>query len=302
MSMPLRGSKRIDAAVASTEVQGLRRVFDRPHWDDGPRSTVLSCEDVEVAFGGVVALSKLTFEVIERDIVAVVGPNGAGKTTMLNAVCGMLSKAKGTIHLMGEPVLGRPPERLVAAGIGRSFQNPPLLDTESVLDNVLLGDHVRLGYTMADQIFRRGRVKKREDDARERARGLLGFLGLSAVQDKRAGSLPYGTRKLIDIARALASGPHLLLLDEPTSGLDMEERGAVARALVEIHRAAPVSILIVEHHMDIVRSIAHKVVALQSGKVAVQGSVDDVMNSAAFQESMLGQTKPVPLDPKAGVP
>lgn len=287
---------------ASVGQQGLRRVFAPSVESRGTLDTVLSFEEVEVAFGGVVALSKLTFDVTERDIVAVVGPNGAGKTTMLNAACGMLGKVKGEIRFMGEPVLGTAPEKLVAAGIGRSFQNPPLLDTEPVMENVLLGDHSQLSYTMVDQIFRRGRVKKQEAEAAERAVELLRFLGLANVQDHLAGSLPYGMRKLIDIARALVSGPQLLLLDEPTSGLDAEERVAVAKALVEIHQALPISILIVEHHMDIVRSIAHKVVALQSGRVAVQGSAHDVLSSDAFQASMMGLTKPEPHEPDRAQP
>jgi ABC-type branched-subunit amino acid transport system ATPase component len=290
----VREQLQVNSGHPANTGRDLDLVFDG-RASEGYDGCVLSFVGVKVAFGGVAALSGLTFDISPHSIVAVVGPNGAGKTTMLNAACGMLSKAQGDIRLMGEPILGKSPERIVRAGIGRSFQHPPLLDSESVLENVLVGDHIRLHYRMADQIWRRSRVNREEAAARDRAHIILKFLGLQDLTDHPVGGLPYGTRKLIDIARAVASGPHLLLLDEPTSGLDSEEREAVAKALTAIHRAAPVSILLVEHHMDIVRNVADGVIALEAGKVSAQGTVQEVLDSEAFQQSMVGgQTKLTP--------
>ncbi|ASW55647.1 ABC transporter ATP-binding protein [Plantactinospora sp. KBS50] len=265
----------------------LGAIFDRPPLSaDHP---ALSFRDVRARFGGVQALAGVTFDVRRHDVVAVIGPNGAGKSTLLNAVSGLLHEhVSGQILFDGEPMLGEPATRIAARGVGRSFQDPPLVDSESVLENVLLGAHLRLAYRMGDQIWRRGLVRRREAEARERAVSILEFTGLAHLRHDRVGGLPYGTRKLIDIARALFSGPRVLLLDEPTSGLDPEEQRAVGKLLTELHRATPVTLLLVEHHLDVVRAVANRVVGLQSGAVLVAGSPDEVLDSAAFRDAVIG--------------
>jgi len=271
----------------TTSADWLAEIFDAP--PPSPDGPLLSLRDLRAQFGGVRALAGVTFDVRAHDVVAVVGPNGAGKSTLLNAVSGLLhDNLEGQIHFQGRPVLGLSPTRVAALGFGRSFQDPPLVDGETVLENVLLGAHLRLGYRMADQLWRRGLVKRREAEARERALSILDFTGLGGLTHAKVGGLPYGTRKLIDIARALISGPRVLLLDEPTSGLDPDEQRAVGRLLAELHRATPVTVLIVEHHMDVVRTVATRVVGLQSGAVLVAGTPDEVLDSAAFRTALVG--------------
>lgn len=245
---------------------------------------MLSFCDVDVTFGGVKALRGVTFDVRAREFTAVIGPNGAGKSTMLNAISGLIREyAKGEILIEGSSMLGKAPVQIARTGVGRSFQNPPLIDTATVLENVMLGEHLRLGYRMGDQIWRRRRVRRLESEAERRALTILEFIELSDLRHQPVGSLPYGTRKLIDIARAVVAGPKLLLLDEPTSGLDAEEQSAVGQILLELHQATLVTILIVEHHMHVVRSIASRVIGLESGSVVAIGTPEEVLNSEAFQ-------------------
>jgi branched-chain amino acid transport system ATP-binding protein len=261
-------------------------VTETTHGDAQP---LLSIRDLTVLFGGVRALSEVTFDVNRGDVVAVVGPNGAGKSTMLNSISGLVrDNAEGGISFEGNQVLGHSPVSIVRAGVGRSFQDPPLIDTESVLENVLLGAHARSSYGIGAQMFRRGHVRRLEAEATERAESILDFVGLAAFRDRPVAGLPYGRRKLIDIARAILAGPKLLLLDEPTSGLDGDEQKAVARLLNELHRTTPVTILLVEHHMDIVRSIASTVIGLAVGAIVATGTPGEVLDSAEFRSVIVG--------------
>ena len=192
-------------------------------------------------------------------------------------------------------MLGKSPVKIARAGVGRCFQNPPMIDSESVLENVLLGDHLRLGYWMSDQFWHRNRVKRLEREAVQRVMTVLEFMGLSEYRDERVGDLSYGTRKLIDIARSTVGGPKLLLLDEPTSGLDKEEQITVSRVVSELHRTTPMTILIVEHHMEVVRNVSDRVVGLDSGSVAIVGTSDEVLGSEVFQ-LLDSKTKPATTD------
>jgi branched-chain amino acid transport system ATP-binding protein len=265
----------------------LESIFDGPSMSDG--HPALSLRQVGARFGGVAALSEISFDVQAHDVVAVVGPNGAGKSTLLNAISGLVrDNVTGQILFGGEPMHGKSPSQIAALGVGRSFQDPPLIDTETVMENVLVGAHLRLDYRMGDQIWRRRRVREREADAMRRAAAILEFANLSDVRNLKVGALAYGKRKLIDVARALISGPRVLLLDEPTSGLDPDEQKAVGRLLTELHRATPTTILMVEHHMDVVRTVANKVLGLQSGSVLVSGTPDEVLDSAAFRSAIVG--------------
>ena len=272
---------------AEASAEWLRSIFDRPPMaGDGP---VLSFQNVGARFGGVTALSAVTFDVAAHDVVAVIGPNGAGKSTLLNTLSGLIrDNVTGEILLGGQSTRNSSSAKIASLGVGRSFQDPPLLDSETVMENVLLGAHLRLGYRMGDQIYRRRRVRSRELEARERATAILEFAGLAHVSDEKVGGLAYGVRKLIDIARALISGPHVLLLDEPTSGLDPDEQQAVGRLLTELHHATPVTILVVEHHMDVVRTVATKVVGLQSGSILATGTPHEVLDSELFRAAIVG--------------
>jgi branched-chain amino acid transport system ATP-binding protein len=248
---------------------------------------VLRLEDVSVRFGGVQALSKVSFEVDQHDVVAIVGPNGAGKSTLLNAV-GNLVRATGRIRFFDRDILGVPAARIAHGGIGRSFQDPQLVDDYTVLENVMCGAHLTLGYGLADQVFRPWVVARAERETARKARVLLEFVGLDGVANHEAGSLSYGARKRTDIARAMLSGPRLLLLDEPSSGLDSAERANLQATLVELREQSLVTAIIVEHHMDLVRSVANQVVGMQAGEVLLTGNPTEVLDSETFREAIVG--------------
>ncbi len=252
----------------------------------------LALRDVSVHFGGVAALSEVSIEVAAGEVVAVVGPNGAGKSTLLNAVSGLLGdRVSGTVQLGGRDVRGLSATRIARLGVGRSFQDPPLLDTEAALTNVLSGQHLRLGYPMADQLLRPRRVKRLEQEAADRAAATLDFVGLGHLAGQPVAGLAYGTRKLIDIARAIVAEPGLLLLDEPTSGLDRDEQQAVARMLTQLHRRSSLAVLIVEHHMEVVRSVATTVIGLHSGSVLMVGKPSEVLDSQEFLDAVTGRVR-----------
>jgi len=245
---------------------------------------------LSVAFGGLRALTDVSASVGARQIVAVVGPNGAGKTTLLNAVCGLVPKASGEVRHYGREVTMARPVRIARGGVGRSFQDPRLIDSVSVLDNVLCGAHATIGYSVADQVLRRIKVGRRERQARAEARDLLGLLGLAHLADLDAGRLAYGSRKMVDIARSAISRPSVLLLDEPSSGLDRAERGRIEEMLLLIHQEFEIPLLVVEHHMDLVRAVAHRVLGLVSGSVALEGPAGQVLDSDEFRATMTGSS------------
>jgi branched-chain amino acid transport system ATP-binding protein len=254
---------------------------DRP--GEAAAELVLHVENVSVRFSGIVALDEVSFDARKHELVALIGPNGSGKSTMLNTISGLVSgSATGGVAISGQPMLGKSPLAVSRARVGRSFQNPSLIDSLTVTENVMLGEHLRLGYSMADQIWRRRYVRRVEREARRRAQIVLDFMDIAHVMDHPVAGLPYGVRKLADIARAIVSGPDLLLLDEPTSGLDSDEQRAVGEMLRELHGATSITVLVVEHHMHVVRDIADKVVALESGRVLAIGEPDEVLASASF--------------------
>lgn len=262
----------------------LAAVFDAPSRD---AATVLALHDVTVTFGGIIALSGVGFHVDEHDMVAIVGPNGAGKSTTLNAIGGLV-RSTGVIELLGENIQGVPAARIARAGVGRSFQDPQLIDDYTVLENVLCGAYVRLRYGLFDQLFRHRKVDRAERDVTAAALALLEFVGLDRQAEDEAGSLSYGARKLVDIARAMLPGPRLLLLDEPSSGLDAGERKSLEAMLVALHEERLVTALVVEHHMDLVRSVANRVVGMQAGEVIAVGTPPEVLDSDSFREAVIG--------------
>jgi ABC-type branched-subunit amino acid transport system ATPase component len=263
---------------------GLRDIFTESAEYDG---AVLRLDDVSVRFGGVQALSKVTCEVDQHDVVAIVGPNGAGKSTLLNAV-GNLVRSTGRIRFFERDIHGVPPARIAHGGIGRSFQDPQLVDEYTVLENVMCGAHLKLGYGLADQVFRPWIVSRAERETAQKAQVLLEFVDLDGVANHEAGSLSYGARKRTDIARAMLSGPRLLLLDEPSSGLDSAERASLQATLLALREQRLVTAIIVEHHMDLVRSVANQVLGMQAGEVLLSGTPSEVLDSEMFREAIVG--------------
>jgi ABC-type branched-subunit amino acid transport system ATPase component len=281
-------SSRTTRTDAEPAHQGFLGGVEAP--DHGSATPLaLRVRNVSVEFGGIRALDDVSFVAEPATTLAVVGPNGAGKTTLLNTICGVSRRAaRGSIQLGGMECLGRRPLQMAQAGIGRSFQHPPLIDGETVLQNVLVGAHLHMKYGMAKQVFLGRRVRAIEEEFRARAMATLAMIGSAKHADEVVARLPFGKRKLIDIARALMVEPRILLLDEPTSGLDRAERGHVQELIGALRDSGRVTVILVEHHFDVVRAVAQQVVGLEAGRVAICGTPDAVLDSGELLSHFLG--------------
>ncbi len=226
---------------------------------------LLEVTGVSKRFGGVQAVNRVSFGVDEGMIKAVIGPNGAGKTTLFNLVTGMFTPDDGTISFAGEPIQGLPPHRVAARGVSRTFQNIRLFDRMTALENVMVGRHLRGRAGFVASMLRLGWARREEEAVREKARELMDFLGIGALADREATSLAYGQQRAVELARALASDPRMVLLDEPAAGLNMRETGDLARLIGRI-RERGVTVLLVEHDMSLVMQISDEVAVLSYGE------------------------------------
>jgi branched-chain amino acid transport system ATP-binding protein len=252
---------------------------------------LLSVQNVGVRFGGIVALDGVSFDIAAGEIVGLIGPNGAGKTTLFNCLSRLYECDRGDIRFGGRSLLDVPRHRIAALGIGRTFQNLALFRSMTVLDNVLVGRHCRTRRGFFMNALRLPGVAREEAASAARARELIAILGLDAVAEARVAELPFGTQKRVELARALACEPRLLLLDEPASGLNHEEvrgLGALIRALRE--RFA-LTVLLVEHHMSLVMEISDRVVALNFGRKIAEGSPAEVQAHPELVQAYLGSAR-----------
>jgi branched-chain amino acid transport system ATP-binding protein len=249
---------------------------------------LLQVRDVAVRFGGIVALDGVSFDVAEGSIVGLIGPNGAGKTTLFNCVSRLYPCDRGDIVFDGRSLLVASRHRIAALGIGRTFQNVALFGSMSVLENVMLGAHCRSASGFFANALRLPRVRVEEAEVAGKAESLLRLLDLAAVAAVPVMQLPFGTRKRVELARALAAEPKLLLLDEPASGLNHEEVGELGRLIRSLRQRLRLTVLLVEHHMSLVMSISERVVALNFGKVIAQGAPDEVRRHPELERAYLG--------------
>ena len=254
---------------------------------------ILAVEDLAVAFGGLAALSGVGFEVGEGEIFGLIGPNGAGKTTVFNVLTGLYRPARGRLSFAGIDLTRLSPHRIAQAGVGRTFQNTEVFRALSALDNVLVGAHSSLQGGILSAAVGAPGVRREEALARARARALLERVGLGDVADVPAGSLPLGRQKRLEMARALAGGPRLLLLDEPAGGLNPTETRMLMELIRRLRDELSLTLMVVEHDMELVMGLCERVAVLHYGRKIAEGTPREVAADAAVIEAYLGSASDV---------
>ncbi|WP_461211171.1 ABC transporter ATP-binding protein [Desulfocurvus sp. DL9XJH121] len=253
-----------------------------------PGDTLLSIRGLTLTFKGIAALLDVGFDIQEGRIASLIGPNGAGKTSMLNCISGRYTPDEGEITLSGESLLALKAHQRTHRGLSRTFQNIALFRGLSVLDNLMVGRHARIGYGLLSALAYAGPARRAEDSHRRRVEDVIDFLGLSPYRHQPAGRLPYGVQKRVELGRALAAEPRLILLDEPMAGMNLEETEDMARYILDINEEWGATVLLVEHDMGVVMDISDHVVVLDFGQVLASGTPDQVKNDPAVVAAYLG--------------
>ena len=249
---------------------------------------VLEVNHATMRFGGLVAVNDLSMHIDHQEIVALIGPNGAGKTTAFNMITGVYTPTEGSVTLSGRSITGMRPDRIAAAGIARTFQNIRLFKALTVLDNVVIAQHLRLTSSWVGAVLRSPRYRKENAQMYARAKELLTYMGLWEVRGEIASSLPYGMQRKLEIARALATQPTLLLLDEPAAGMNPAESAELTELIRGIRDKFHLTVLLIEHHMDVVMDISDRIYVLNYGSLIAEGTPAQIQSNEDVIHAYLG--------------
>jgi branched-chain amino acid transport system ATP-binding protein len=255
-------------------------------------SAQLEIRDVSKAFGGVQAVSQVDLDVRPGELLSVIGPNGAGKTTLLNMISGFYHPDRGRVVFEGADITDAPPSRIAALGVARTFQNIALFKGMSVLDNLMLGRHVRMRSGVLASVVYWGLAQREEVRHRRRVEDVIDFLKIQDLRRRPTGSLPYGLQKRVELGRALAPEPKLLLLDEPMGGMNQEEKEDMARFILDVNEEWKTTTILIEHDMGVVMDISDRVAVLDMGQKIAEGTPDEVRANPLVIKAYLGDKKP----------
>ena len=257
-------------------------------------AALLSIENISLRFGGLKALSDVSFHVRPGELFSIIGPNGAGKTSMLNCISGRYSPTEGRVRFDGEDVTRLKPNRRAAIGIGRTFQNLALFSHMTVLDNIMVGrHHLMKNNFLTGALYWFGGAQKEELEHRRKVEEVIDFLDIQHVRKATAGTLSYGLRKRVELARAVALEPKLILLDEPMAGMNLEEKEDMARYIVDLNEEWGMTIIMIEHDMGVVMDISHRVMVLDFGRKIAEGLPAEVLANEHVRKAYLGEEDPL---------
>ncbi len=257
---------------------------------DPVAGNTLYADRITIAFGGLIAVNDVSFSIPRRSVVSLIGPNGAGKTTFFNVLTGLYDPTEGTVFLEGADINGVKPHKRAALGMARTFQNIRLFNLMTAEENVMVAMHSHLKAGIVGTVLRLPGQRKEEREARDTARELLEFVGIGKVEGELARNLSYGDQRRLEVARALALQPKILLLDEPTAGMNPQESATFVEFVYRVRDEKDLSVLLIEHDMSVIMKVSERITVLDRGNLIAEGTPDDIRNNQQVIEAYLGKT------------